>query len=118
MPDDAPARQIADMNAADDRRDVMLAMGFEPDVAQQDHLVVTGDFLEGAVKIFARILEIAGKPFFVGANNARRRAAKAFSIGSSPAHWMSVRTAFSAVAREGVRFGFAHVLSGGYWISC
>ena len=72
------------MNAADDRCDVMLAVRFEPDVAQQDHFIVASDFLEGAVKIFAGIFEVAGKPFFVGANNAGRRATQAFPVRVIP----------------------------------
>ncbi len=46
--DDLVGRQIADVRAADDRRHVMLAERFELDVAQHDHLVVAGDFLERA----------------------------------------------------------------------
>src|SRR5262249_54745879 len=45
------ARQIADVNAADDRRYVVFAMRFEPDVAQQDDLVVAGDFFEGPLQV-------------------------------------------------------------------
>jgi hypothetical protein len=47
--------QVADVDLADDRRHVVLAMAFVLDVAQHDHLVVAGDFLEGARQVLARI---------------------------------------------------------------
>src|SRR5262249_45894360 len=75
------ARQIADVNAADDRRYVVFAMRFEPDVAQQDDLVVAGDFFEGPLQVLARIFEITCKPFLVCARDARRCANKSFAVG-------------------------------------
>ena len=45
--DNSIARQIANVNAADDRRDMVLAMRFEPDIAQHHDLVVTAHFFEG-----------------------------------------------------------------------
>src|SRR5271170_6185809 len=69
------------MHAADDRRDMVLAMGFEADVAQHHDLVVAAGLLEGALEIFARIVVIAGKPFLVGAHDAPRRGAKPFAAG-------------------------------------
>ena len=48
--DDLAVGQVADVRAADDRRHVVLAMAFELDVAQHDHLVVAVDFLEGAAR--------------------------------------------------------------------
>jgi hypothetical protein len=55
------ARKIADMNAADDRRDMVLAMGFESDIAQYHDLVVATHFFECPLQIFARIFKIARK---------------------------------------------------------
>src|SRR5262245_23987904 len=57
---------------------MMLAMRFKPDVAQQDHFVIVRHFLESPLQILAWILEVSGKPFFVGADDASRGAAKAF----------------------------------------
>src|SRR6202049_1437637 len=75
------AREIADMHAADDRRDVMLAMGLEADIAQHHDLVVAAGLLEGALEIFARIVVVAGEPFLVGARYARRRGAQPLAVG-------------------------------------
>src|SRR5580692_11579061 len=69
------------MHAADDRREVMLAMGLEADVAQHDDLVIAAGLLEGALEVFARIVVVAGEPFLVGARHARRRGAKALTVG-------------------------------------
>ena len=55
------------MGAADDRRQMMLAMGFEADVLQDHHVVIAFDFLEGAREIFFRVLAIAGEPVLEGA---------------------------------------------------
>jgi hypothetical protein len=46
------------VNLADDRRHVVLAMGFEGDAAQDHHLVVAAHLLEGALEEFARILVV------------------------------------------------------------
>jgi hypothetical protein len=46
--DHAVARQVADVDAADDRRHVMFAVRLEADVAQHHDLVVTAGLLEGA----------------------------------------------------------------------
>src|SRR5580658_346417 len=69
------------MHAADDRREVMLAMGLEADVAQHDDLVVAAGLLEGALEVFARVVVVAGEPFLVGARHPRRRGAKPFAVG-------------------------------------
>ena len=67
------------MRAADDRRHVMLAVRGEFDVAQHDHLVVTGNFFEGAAQFLARIFGIARKPVLVGIGYARRRVDQTFA---------------------------------------
>src|SRR4051812_3809754 len=56
-------------------------MRLEADVTQQHDLVVAGDLFEGTLQILARVVEISGKPFFVGANEAARCAAKPFALG-------------------------------------
>src|SRR5690606_30095498 len=43
--------QVAHVRLADDRCHVVLAVAFELDVAQHDHLVVAGDLLEGALEV-------------------------------------------------------------------
>src|ERR1700694_3109813 len=74
------------MSTADDRRHVMLAVGFEPDIAQQHNFVVAADLLEGSLQILPGILEITRKPLFIGADHAGRRSDQSFAIriGSRP----------------------------------
>src|SRR5215831_10934289 len=67
------------MSAPNDWRDVVLAMGDEPDVTQEDNLVVSGNFLKGSLQIFSWILEIPCKPLLVCAYNACRRTHEAFT---------------------------------------
>src|SRR5260370_36770084 len=69
------------MHEADDRREVMLAMGLEADVAQHHNLVIATSLLEGALEVFARIVVVAGEPFLVGARHPRRGGAKPFAVG-------------------------------------
>src|SRR5580704_1434176 len=69
------------MHAADDRREVMLAMGLEADVAQHDDLVIAAGLLECALEVLARIVLVAGEPFFVGACYPRRRGTQPFAVG-------------------------------------
>jgi hypothetical protein len=47
--DNSVARQVADMRAPNDRRHVVLATRDEANIAQQHHLIVSSDFLEGAL---------------------------------------------------------------------
>src|SRR5579884_4336450 len=68
------------MDAADDRREVMFAMRFKTNVAQDHDLVVAADLLEGALEIIPRIVVIAGKPFLIGAHDTRRRGSQAFAV--------------------------------------
>ena len=72
-PDDACGRQITHVRAPDDRRHVVLAKGFEGDVAKHDHLVVALDFLESPAEVIARIDGISGEPIAVGVDHALRR---------------------------------------------
>jgi hypothetical protein len=79
--DNALAWQIADVNAADDWRDMMFAVRLEANVPQQYDFVVARHLFEGALQVLARIVEIPGKPFLIGADDAGGRAAKTFSLG-------------------------------------
>src|SRR4051812_39629562 len=72
----AVARQIADVRTADDRRHVVLAMGFEADIAQHDNLVIPVDLLEGALKEGLRVFPVAAEPLLIGARDPRRGCGK------------------------------------------
>jgi hypothetical protein len=78
--DHALSGQIAHVRAADDGCHVMLAEGFERDVAQHDHLVVSLDLLEGAPQVRPRIGVIPREPILVGIDHALRRVAKALPL--------------------------------------
>ena len=58
--DDSVARQIADMGPPDDRRHVVLAVRNEPDVTQQNHFVIPGEFLGRPLQQLVRIFAISG----------------------------------------------------------
>ena len=75
------------MRPADDRRQMVLAVQFEPDIAQHDHLVIILHLLEGALEIIDRVAVIAGEPFLERARHAARCADKplACRIISGPA---------------------------------
>ena len=63
---------------------MMLAMRFEADVTQDDHLVIASRLLEGAFENRDRVLAIAGEPFLVGAHDTLRRAKQTLAIGIVP----------------------------------
>ena len=69
------------MDAADDRRDVMLAMRGETDIAQQHNLVVARDLLEGAPQMLGGVLVVAGEPLLIGAHHPGRRLEQPFAAG-------------------------------------
>ena len=77
--DDLAGRQVTHVGAADDRRHVVLAVRFELDVAQHDHLVVAAGLLERAAQVVARVDRVAGKPVGVGVDDALRRIEQAFA---------------------------------------
>ena len=79
--DHPPARQIGDMGAPDDGHHVMLAMGFEADVAQHHHLVIAVGFLEGALQEGDRIDFVSGEELLIGACHPPRGAEQALAIG-------------------------------------
>src|SRR6516164_8022567 len=74
-PDHPCMREIADMRAADDGSQMMLAVGLEADVAKQHDLIIVCDLLERALQIIARILVVTGEPLLVGAHGPCGRAA-------------------------------------------
>jgi len=80
-PDDFAIGQIADMDLADDRRHVVLAVRFEAYVAQHDHLVVAVDLVERAAQKLDGILTIAAEPVLERARNARRGSFESLAVG-------------------------------------
>ncbi len=81
MPTTRPFGIYATQARADDRRHVVLAMAFETDAAQHDHLVVALDLLEGLLQDGFRILAIAAEPFLEGLGDAGRRFLQAIACG-------------------------------------
>ena len=59
--DDAACGQVTDVRLAQDGNDVVLAVRFEADVAQDDHLVVGGGLLERRRKQRDRIFVVSGE---------------------------------------------------------
>ena len=95
-------RVVGDVRLADERHHVVLAVGVERDVADEDHVVVGADVLEGAVERLVR------RPGRSRRRTPRRRWSRGAACpsaprapGSSPAQAISVRTAASASSRLG-----------------
>src|SRR5688572_5769083 len=80
-PDHLVGGQVTHMGAADDRRHVMLAVRFELDVAEHDHLVVAGGLLEGATQILTWIDTVAAVPVAIGSYDTARRVAQTLAGG-------------------------------------
>ena len=74
-------RQIGNMDAADEGRDMVLAMRVELDVAQHDQIVVTADIHEGARQRFRRIVVIARKILPKGLGDAFWRVEQSLAAG-------------------------------------
>jgi hypothetical protein len=72
--------QIANVNASDDRRHVVLAVGFKSDISQQHDFVVPTHLFEGSVQVLSWVLKISGKPLLIGAHNAGGSAHQSFAI--------------------------------------
>ena len=66
----------------------MFAMRLEGNVSQHDDLVISRNFFECSTEVVARVLGIAGEPFFIGSNNPSRRAqhSRAFRIVAGPTY--------------------------------
>src|SRR3546814_15945150 len=73
-------RQIGDRRLADDRRQMMFAVGLKRDVLQQDDLVVAAHFFEGAAEMDGRIFSVALRIFLPGARDPRRSIKQAFTF--------------------------------------
>ncbi len=58
----------------------MLAMAFDVDFAQHDHVVIALHVLEGARQLLGRIGGIALEPFVIGFDDALRRIEQAFPV--------------------------------------
>ncbi len=78
--DDLLGRQVSDMHMPDDRSHVMFAMRLEGDVAQHDHLIVPGDFVERATQILRGIDRIAGEPVAISVHDPLRRVAQPLTL--------------------------------------
>src|SRR5271166_148597 len=89
----AAIRHVGNPGTANDRRNVMFAMTFERNTAENDHLVIAVRLLEGLLKDQLRVLTIAGKVFLKGADQTARSFAKTVAIGvfSDPAKDLSER---------------------------
>src|SRR3546814_19348649 len=69
------------MRLPDNRCHVVLAVGLEADVAQQHHLVVALDFLEGALQQVDGVHCVAVEELVEGLHYALRRASEALAQG-------------------------------------
>ena len=80
-PDDPAIGNVADPCAADDGGDMVLAMAFETDAAQHDHLVIAVDLFEGLFEDLLGILVIAAEIFAKRPHEALGRLMEAVAIG-------------------------------------
>src|SRR6185437_2821329 len=79
--DDAGARKVGDVGTADDRAEMVLAMAFDADVAQQHDLVVAVGLLEGAFQNGDRVFLVAGEELGERAHHAAGRVEQALALG-------------------------------------
>ena len=77
---DADIGDIGNPGAADDWRDVMFAVTFKWNTAENDHLVIAVCLFEGLLKYKFRVLAIAGKIFLKGTNQTTGSFPKAVTI--------------------------------------
>ena len=61
--------QIGDRGLAQERREVVLAVALDLDVAQDDHVVIALHVLEGAAQLAARVGVIALEPLAIGVDH-------------------------------------------------
>ena len=80
-PDDPFVRNVADPSPTNDRRDMMLAMAFEGDAAEHDHLVVALDLAECLVQNLVRVFVIAREIFAVSTHHTIGRLNQTVAIG-------------------------------------
>ena len=76
--------KIGDMGLADDRRQMMLAVGLEADVAQHHHLVIAVGLLEGAREDQHRVVPIAREVLLIGPHHPLGRADQPFPVRIVP----------------------------------
>src|SRR6185312_1921677 len=107
--DDLVGRQVPDVHAPDDRCHVMLAMRFERDVPQHDHLVVAVDLLERAAHILPGVDPVSREPVAVGVDDALRRVAQplALRVIPCPGEQRAYRL-FRGAARDAAVIGCGH----------
>ncbi len=74
-------RHVGDVRLAGERHDVMLAMGMERDIADEDEIVVRSDLGEGAVEDVDRAFAIAAEQLLIGADDALRGVHEALARG-------------------------------------
>ncbi len=103
-------RHVADMCTADDRRHVVLAMALELDVAQDHHLVVAGDFLEGTPQILGRVRFITGEPVAISLDHPLGRVEQTFALRiiASPAQQYAHGIFSLLLGDAGIRRLLAH----------
>jgi hypothetical protein len=73
-------RKVGDMRLADDRHHMVLAMREERNVFHQHHVVIAGDFLEGAAEHVLGGKVIAGEELAIGLGDAFRRIDEALAL--------------------------------------
>ena len=98
--DDAAGRQISDMHFAQDGDDMMFAMRFEPDVAQDDDFVIGRGLLESGREQLNRIFVVTGKELLIGADDP-------LGCSSQPLPVRIVTGPFDQSADRGLRFRLA-----------
>ena len=81
---DPLGRQIPDMRLSQDRNDVVLAVGFEANVAQDDHLVIGGGRLEGRGQQGDRVFGVSAEEFLVGPHDTLGRSLQPLTVGIVP----------------------------------
>ena len=78
--DDLSVRKVTDMGLADNRCHMVLAMRFELNIPQYDHLVVAVDLFEGSAQKFDGIFLVAAAPVFECPCYAPRSGLQALAI--------------------------------------
>ena len=112
--DDAVARVIGDVRLADERRDVVLAMRDEGNVADEDQVLVAVDVVEDPRQMLAGVLAVAGEQFLVGLDHPARGVEQPLAIGivAGPGDQGADRRLGLVASRARRRFGAALVASG------
>ena len=72
------------MGKSGDRRQMMLAKGFERDVAQRDDLIIAAGFIKRPPQQRFRVFAIALEPLLVGPRHPPRRVPQTLAIRIIP----------------------------------